>query len=110
VNNTWQEKRLRSTGTASPPRRGRRSSEPNIEDRPRYFAGIRENDLARAGRVAVIEPDVDAGGIVGLMVKDGHASSAPDVRQEMRDAGYDATSSHGGDLVSQIFEIFIPAP
>ena len=78
----------------------------HIEDRPDYFRRLR-SDLSYTGRIAVLEPNEDAGGVVSLFITEGHTSSAPRVREEMREAGYEAIASY--DFVApQIFEVFIP--
>ena len=80
----------------------------HIEDRELYFRKLLV-DLAPEGRVAVIEPDAELTGILGLFVKDGHASRASDVDREMREAGYRRLESI--DLLpTQIFEVFGSAP
>ncbi len=79
----------------------------HIADRPRYFARLRAN-LRRGGRVAVIEPNADLGGILGLTVEEGHTSHAGDVSREMQEAGYRQIQSLKF-LPVQIFEVFSPA-
>jgi ubiquinone/menaquinone biosynthesis C-methylase UbiE len=80
----------------------------HIENRELYFRRLLL-DLAPEGRVAVIEDDAELTGILGLFVKDGHASRASDVDREMRQAGYRRLESI--DLLpTQIFEIFGSAP
>jgi hypothetical protein len=55
--------------------------------------------------VAVIEPDAELTGILGLFVEEGHGGRASDVGREMREAGYRRIESI--DLLPiQIFEIF----
>lgn len=76
----------------------------HIEDRPEYFRRLQE-DLAPGGRVAVIEPNEDLGGVLGLFIEEGHTSRAPDVRAEMVEAGYASRAAHE-DLPVQIFEVF----
>ncbi len=76
----------------------------HIEDRELYFRRLLV-DLAPEGRVAVIEPDAELTGILGLFVKDGHGSRASDVEREMLEVGYRRIESI--DLLPiQIFEIF----
>jgi protein-L-isoaspartate O-methyltransferase len=76
----------------------------HIEDRGLYFRRLLV-DLAPGGRVAVIEDDAGLTGILGLFVKNGHASRASDVDREMREAGYRRLESI--DLLpTQIFEVF----
>jgi ubiquinone/menaquinone biosynthesis C-methylase UbiE len=80
----------------------------HIEDRELYFRELLV-DLAPEGRVAVIEPDAELTGILGLFVEDGHEGRASDVEREMREAGYRRLESI--DLLPiQIFEIFGSAP
>jgi protein-L-isoaspartate O-methyltransferase len=80
----------------------------HIEDRERYFRRLLV-DLAPEGRVAVIEDDAELTGILGLFVKDGHASRASEVDREMREAGYRRLES--SDLLpTQIFEVFGKSP
>jgi ubiquinone/menaquinone biosynthesis C-methylase UbiE len=80
----------------------------HIEDRDLYFRKLLV-DLAPEGRVAVIEPDAELTGILGLFVEDGHGSRTSDVEREMREVGYRRLESI--DLLPiQIFEIFGRAP
>ena len=76
----------------------------HIEKRSEYFSRVRA-DLTYTGRVAVLEPNEDATGIVSLFTDEGHTSSAPRVRAEMTEAGYRTTASYDF-LTSQIFEVF----
>lgn len=78
----------------------------HVEDRADYFRRV-QADLSERGRVAVLEPNEDLTGIVSLFIEEGHTSSAPEVRAEMTQAGYQTVESHDF-LVSQIFEIFMP--
>ncbi len=78
----------------------------HIEDRTDYFARLRD-DLAPRGRVAVIEPNAELGGVLGLTLDEGHKSAAADVEREMREAGYRRTESLDF-LPVQIFEVFTP--
>ncbi len=80
----------------------------HIEDRPVYFRNL-QADLAPGGRVAVIEPDEDLGGVLSLALDEGHKSSATAVRQEMFDAGYRLEEEHDF-LPVQIFSVFAPEP
>jgi ubiquinone/menaquinone biosynthesis C-methylase UbiE len=80
----------------------------HIEDRPAYFARLRD-DLAPGGRVAVIEPNEELGGVLSLFVETGHASNAEGVTEDMRAAGYHSHTSHDF-LPIQIFEVFEPDP
>lgn len=80
----------------------------HIGEREVYFGKLR-GDLAPGGRVAVIEPDAELRGILGLFVKEGHESRSSDVEREMRAAGYHRLESL--DLLPiQIFEIFGSSP
>ena len=79
----------------------------HIEDRPAYFAGVRR-DLRAGGRVAVLDPDEDATAPVSWLLDEGHTSRAAEVRDEMQQAGYAPAASHDF-LLTQIFEIFVPA-
>ena len=80
----------------------------HIEEREVYFGKLR-GDLAPGGRVAVIEPDAELTGILGLCVEEGHASRSSHVEREMRAAGYRRLESL--DLLPiQIFEIFGSSP
>jgi SAM-dependent methyltransferase len=78
----------------------------HIEDRPAYFRRLR-GDLAPGGRVAVIEPDEDLGGVLSLALDEGHTSSAPAVEAEMRAAGYRLDAEHDF-LPVQIFSVWRP--
>ena len=78
----------------------------HIADRAAYFARLRA-DLSPRGRVVVIEPDADLGGLLGVFVPDGHASRVSDLRREMGAAGYRLVGSHDF-LPVQIFEVFAP--
>ncbi len=80
----------------------------HIEDRPAYFRRLRR-DLRPGGRVAVIDPNEDLGGILALTLDEGHKSSAPAVEQEMRKAGYRVEARHDF-LPVQIFRVFAPDP
>ncbi len=78
----------------------------HIEDRPAYFRRLRR-DLRPGGRVAVIDPNEDLGGILALTLDEGHKSSAPVVEEEMRKAGYRVAARHDF-LPVQIFCVFSP--
>jgi ubiquinone/menaquinone biosynthesis C-methylase UbiE len=78
----------------------------HVEERPDYFARLRA-DLSPDGRVAIIDPDAEMTGILGLFVEDGHESRAGDVDEEMRAAGYRRVESFDM-LAIQIFEVFTP--
>ena len=80
----------------------------HIEDRPAYFRKL-QADLSPGGRVAVIEPNEDLGGVLSLALDEGHKSSAADVREEMRDAGYRLDAEHDF-LPVQIFSVWAPDP
>jgi len=76
----------------------------HIEDRSDYFRRLRR-DLRPGGRVAVIEPNSDLGGLLSLTLDEGHTSSAPAVVDEMSQAGYRVHATHE-ILPVQIFEVF----
>ncbi len=78
-----------------------------IEDRPAYFRRLK-TDLRPGARVAVIEPNRDLGGLLSLTLDDGHTSSAPEVAEEMAQAGYTLDASHDF-LAVQIFQVYAPA-
>ena len=78
----------------------------HIEDRPVYFAQLRD-DLTATGRVAIVEPNEDLTGIRSLFLDEGHISSAPVIVREMENAGYRHVESHDF-LPTQVFEIFEP--
>lgn len=80
----------------------------HIEDRPGYFRRL-QRDLGPDGRVAVIEPNEDLGGVLALTLDEGHKSSAPTVEEEMREAGYRVEARHEF-LPVQIFLVFSPEP
>ena len=80
----------------------------HIEDRPAYFRKLKR-DLRPGGRVAVIDPNQDLGGILGLTLDEGHKSSAPVVEQEMLEAGYRVDARHDF-LPVQIFRVFATDP
>ncbi len=80
----------------------------HIEDRPAYFRKLKR-DLRPGGRVAVIDPNQDLGGILGLTLDEGHKSSAPVVEQEMLEAGYRVEARHDF-LPVQIFRVFATDP
>ncbi len=80
----------------------------HIEDRPAYFRRL-SRDLRPGGRVAVIDPNEDLGGILALTLDAGHKSSAPVVEQEMREAGFRVEARHDF-LPVQIFRVFAPDP
>jgi SAM-dependent methyltransferase len=79
----------------------------HIADRPRYFAKLR-NNLRPGGRIAVIEPNANLGGVLALALEDGHTSHASEIVREMREAGYRQVESLDF-LPVQIFEVFSPA-
>lgn len=79
----------------------------HIEDRPAYFRNL-QADLAPGGRVAVIEPDEDLDGVLSLALDEGHRSSAPVVKEEMKQAGYRLDADHEF-LPVQIFSVWVPA-
>jgi ubiquinone/menaquinone biosynthesis C-methylase UbiE len=79
----------------------------HIEDRPAYFRRL-QRDLEPGGRVAVIDPNQDLGGLLGLTLDEGHKSSAAAVEAEMREAGYRVVARHEF-LPVQIFRVFSPS-
>ena len=79
----------------------------HIEDREAYFARLR-TALAPGGRVAILEPNADRRGLVGLFVENNHQSHATDVVREMTSAGYDLQADHEV-LPVQIFMVFVPS-
>jgi SAM-dependent methyltransferase len=78
----------------------------HIEDRPAYFRRL-AGDLAPGGRVAILEPDGELGGILSLTLDEGHTSVASEVTSEMSEAGYRHAASHDF-LPVQIFEVYAP--
>jgi len=78
----------------------------HIEERAAYFSRLRR-DLSPRGRVAVIEPNAELGGVLSLFVEAGHASSARDIAVEMSAAGYRMVAQHEF-LPVQVFEVFAP--
>lgn len=80
----------------------------HIEGRSDYFRKLR-TDLAPGGRIAVIEPDEDLDGLLSLALDEGHKSSAPAVKAEMRAAGYRLDAEHEF-LPVQIFSVWAPEP
>ncbi len=76
----------------------------HIQDRPAYFRRV-QADLARQGRIAVIEFD----GREGLFVKlSGHFTDKQTLLSEMEEAGYRVARDHGF-LERQSFVEFTPA-
>ena len=80
----------------------------HIEDRPAYFRSL-ARDLRPGGRVAVIEPNEELGGVLSLALDEGHTSIASDVEAEMRAAGYVVAARHEF-LPVQIFRVFALEP
>jgi ubiquinone/menaquinone biosynthesis C-methylase UbiE len=80
----------------------------HIEDRPTYFASLRR-DLSPRGRVAVIDPNEELGGVLSLFLDEGHTSTADGVAEDMRAAGYRRLTSHDF-LPIQTFTVFVPDP
>ena len=78
----------------------------HIEGRPAYFGAL-QGDLGEAGRVAVLEPNDDLGGVLRLFLDEGHTTDADALVEEMRVAGYRHAASHDF-LPTQIFEVFVP--
>jgi SAM-dependent methyltransferase len=79
----------------------------HIEDRAEYFARLR-SALAPGGRVAILEPNADRRGLLGVFVENNHQSHAADVVREMTAAGYDLQMDHDV-LPVQIFLVFVPS-
>ncbi len=78
----------------------------HIEQRPAYFERL-QVDLEPAGRVAVIDPDDELGGMMGLFLSEGHTSSRRAIRDEMTAVGYSHAASFDF-LPVQVFEVFTP--
>ena len=76
----------------------------HIEDRPAYFRRL-QRKLRPGGRVAVIEPNEELGGVLSLTLDEGHTSIAAEVEAEMLEAGYSVASRHDF-LPVQIFRVF----
>jgi ubiquinone/menaquinone biosynthesis C-methylase UbiE len=76
----------------------------HIDARPAYFERLRRN-LKPSGRVAVIDPNAETKGVLRLFLDAEHMSFAPDVRDEIRSAGYHPDRSFAF-LPTQIFEVF----
>jgi SAM-dependent methyltransferase len=78
------------------------------EERENYFRTLR-SDLSPRGRVVLLEPDPDHGGLLGLFTPSDHGTKLPDLDTEMSAAGY--TRSESYDLLPiQQFEVYTPAP
>jgi len=80
----------------------------HIEDRPDYFRKL-QDDLAPGGRIAVIEPNEELGGVLRLALDEGHTSSAAAVKDEMHAAGYRLDAEHEF-LPVQIFSVWQVEP
>ncbi len=78
----------------------------HIEQRPAYFEQLRA-DLEPSGRVAVIDPDDELDGMMGLFLSEGHTSSRRAIRDEMTAVGYSLAASFDF-LPVQVFEVFTP--
>ena len=78
----------------------------HIENRPEYFRRV-QSDLTDSSRVAILEPNEDAPAPISLFTADGRTRSAPDVRGEMGEAGYQRSATYDF-LASQIFEVSRP--
>ncbi len=76
----------------------------HIKDRPAYFRRLQRN-LRPGGRVVVIEPNEELGGVLGLTLDEGHTSVAANVEAEMLEAGYALVARHDF-LPVQIFRVF----
>ena len=80
----------------------------HIEDRPDYFSKLRK-DLRPEGRVSVIDPNLELGGILGLTLDEGHQTAVGDLQGEMREAGYRELDRFDF-LPVQIFAVYTPEP
>ncbi len=78
----------------------------HIEQRSAYFERL-QADLEPAGRVAVIDPDDELDGMMGLFLSEGHTSSRRAIRDEMTAVGYSHAASFDF-LPVQVFEVFTP--
>ena len=78
----------------------------HVEKRPDYFRRMRI-DLAPGGRIAILEPNEELGGVLGLALDESHTSVAADVERDMREAGYEVAARHEF-LPVQIFRVFRP--
>ncbi len=76
----------------------------HIQDRPQYFRAL-SHKLTPGGRVAIIEPNEDLKGILGLFVDDDHASRSANIHTEMRKAGFRHVKAIDS-LPVQLFEIW----
>ena len=76
----------------------------HIENRPAYFRRLK-SALAPGARIAIIDPDEELRGVLGLFLDEGHTSRASQLREEMRSAGYHHQASHDF-LPIQRFEVF----
>jgi SAM-dependent methyltransferase len=80
----------------------------HIEGREAYFRNLRQ-DLTPRGRVAILEPDPERGGILGLFTPTDHGTALAKLDAEMDAAGYARNESH--DLLPiQQFAVYAPAP
>ncbi len=80
----------------------------HIGEREAYFRDLRR-DLSPRGRVAILEPNPDHGGLLGLFMPSGHGTSRADLDAELATAGYTHSESH--DLLPlQQFEVYTPVP
>ena len=80
----------------------------HIEERPVYFSNLR-TDLRPDGRVSVIDPDLELGGILGLTLDEGHQTAIDSLHDEMREAGYRELRRFEF-LPVQIFAVYAPEP
>lgn len=77
-------------------------------EREDYFRRLRD-DLSPRGRVVLLEPDPDRGGLLGLFTPSDHGTTLPNLDAEMGAAGY--TRSESYDLLPiQQFEVYTPTP
>ena len=64
-----------------------------------------EQRIHTGWRIAIIDPDEELQGVLGLFLDEGHTSRATQLREEMRSAGYHHQASHDF-LPIQRFEVF----
>ena len=77
----------------------------HIEDRPDYFSDLKA-DLSPGGRAAVVDPNAELGGLLGLFKVEGHVTRAGELVAEMEAAGYRRSRSFEF-LPVQVFEVFV---
>ena len=79
----------------------------HIDDREAYFRRLR-SDLSPRGRLALLEPSPEAGGILGLFTPKDHGTPLGELDRELGAAGYVRSETHD-ILPIQQFVIFRPA-